>query len=443
VTQQEFNRKSDSGNLPDGPIGVEATLGCQEQDQSEMKLDFLENENLTVAPTVVDPIHCQEESDSGKLPAIEPAAIVETEPMATEQDKTKFTFQTRAEDPTVCISGRPQDQLATGTTNESLSILLLDQATLRAPGLAMKSNETPVNLVRATFTAMESIDPQDAIEGMLATQLLATNLAMKNLTEANAATSTILEERVVNRRAPSISRRAMHKFLKKEKKMTDEHSANREFLNHCPDAPPKGVEPTPDCQEKNELERNPEPQSGTLVETPRMRREADPPQLKFDMGPNGHVGVQGSPEDFQATLGTSNPDLAMLLMDQATFSAPGCSSDSPKEKIARMKATCAALQAIGPADAMEGMLAVQLVTCHQLAMKYLTTAARSTDAITMDAYLNRATKLFRTHTQLGQALRLHRRKSDQNVRVEHVHVNAGVQAIVGAVDNSRSKKVNP
>src|SRR6476646_9052462 len=48
--------------------------------------------------------------------------------------------------------------------------------------------------------------------------------------------------------------------------------------------------------------------------------------------------------------------------------------------------------------------------------------------------LNQATKLSRTYTALLEALNRHRGKGQQKVTVEHVHVHAGGQAVVGLVE---------
>ena len=48
--------------------------------------------------------------------------------------------------------------------------------------------------------------------------------------------------------------------------------------------------------------------------------------------------------------------------------------------------------------------------------------------------LNQANKLARTYTTLLEALNRHRGKGQQKVTVEHVHVHAGGQAIVGSVE---------
>jgi hypothetical protein len=48
--------------------------------------------------------------------------------------------------------------------------------------------------------------------------------------------------------------------------------------------------------------------------------------------------------------------------------------------------------------------------------------------------LNQANKLSRTYAVLLDALNRHRGKGQQKVTVEHVHVHAGGQAVVGTVE---------
>ena len=50
--------------------------------------------------------------------------------------------------------------------------------------------------------------------------------------------------------------------------------------------------------------------------------------------------------------------------------------------------------------------------------------------------INRATKLMRTFVAQMEALTRYRGKGQQKVTVEHVHVNAGGQAIVGSVTHA-------
>ena len=98
------------------------------------------------------------------------------------------------------------------------------------------------------------------------------------------------------------------------------------------------------------------------------------------------------------------------------------------------------LMGIGPRDELEGMIAAQMLAAHNAAMECYRRAMIGEQ--TLEARrenLSQANKLSRTYALLLDALNRHRGKGQQKVTVEHVHVNAGGQAIVGAV---HSPKVN-
>lgn len=101
----------------------------------------------------------------------------------------------------------------------------------------------------------------------------------------------------------------------------------------------------------------------------------------------------------------------------------------------QFSATVAALVGIAPKDELEGMMAAQLIAAHNAAMENYRRAMISEQ--TFDGRrenLAQATKLSRTYATLLEVLNRHRGKGQQKVTVEHVHVHAGGQAVVGMVD---------
>src|SRR5829696_5159371 len=99
-------------------------------------------------------------------------------------------------------------------------------------------------------------------------------------------------------------------------------------------------------------------------------------------------------------------------------------------------AAASALAGIGPKDELEGMLATQMVAAHSAAMESYRRAMLSEQTFEgRKENLSQANKLSRTYTTLLEALNRHRGKGQQKVTVEHVHVHAGGQAIVGAVEH--------
>jgi hypothetical protein len=101
----------------------------------------------------------------------------------------------------------------------------------------------------------------------------------------------------------------------------------------------------------------------------------------------------------------------------------------------QFKAATAALIGIGPRDELEGMLAAQMIAAHSAAMECYRRAMLGEQSFEgRRENLNQANKLSRTYSTLLEALNRHRGKGQQKVRVEHVHVHSGGQAVVGVVE---------
>ena len=98
------------------------------------------------------------------------------------------------------------------------------------------------------------------------------------------------------------------------------------------------------------------------------------------------------------------------------------------------------IKGINPQDQIEGMLAIKMIGIHYAAMDCLEKAKDSKYLDLRESYLNFATKLSRTFTMQMEALNRHRGKGQQKMTVEHVHVNAGGQAIIGTVQSHRKEK---
>lgn len=102
----------------------------------------------------------------------------------------------------------------------------------------------------------------------------------------------------------------------------------------------------------------------------------------------------------------------------------------------------AAMSGIGPQNETEAMLAAQMVAVHFAAMNALRRLKNTETIQQQDSNGNLATKLLRTFTAQVEALQRLRGKGQQTVRVEHVTVNAGGQAIVGNVTGGGGVKAN-
>ena len=110
------------------------------------------------------------------------------------------------------------------------------------------------------------------------------------------------------------------------------------------------------------------------------------------------------------------------------------SKEDPDTTEIRDSATLSRVSGIGARDVIEAMLAVQMVATHEAAMECFRRAALAEQSFAgRELGLKYGDKLVRSFAALTDALNRHRGKGQQVVRVEHVTVQAGGQAIVGAV----------
>ena len=98
-----------------------------------------------------------------------------------------------------------------------------------------------------------------------------------------------------------------------------------------------------------------------------------------------------------------------------------------------LNASIALVDAIRPENELEAALAVQMATCHQLSTELMGRAKTTDRTDHLQLYANLAVKLQRTFVAQVEALGRMRGNASQSVRVEHVHVHEGGQAIVGNV----------
>lgn len=127
------------------------------------------------------------------------------------------------------------------------------------------------------------------------------------------------------------------------------------------------------------------------------------------------------------------------LVDEVTrtafvVAAPG-QKEAADRKVAGM--VVAALEAFKPKDEIEGMIAAQAVAMHMASMEAFRRAIIPEQSNETASKLRRdGANLARGMTDMLNALAKHRGQGQQKVVVEHVHVHAGGQAVVGTVSTS-------
>jgi hypothetical protein len=130
-------------------------------------------------------------------------------------------------------------------------------------------------------------------------------------------------------------------------------------------------------------------------------------------------------------LGTTSSDFvnASLLQLQAAARSPfGTISET------HINAALAMIEAAAPKDEIEAALAIQMACTHTATMGVLAKldVAFATER-RVAAFGSAAARLMRAYATQVEILRRLRNGGQQFVRVEHVHVNDGGQAVIGNV----------
>ena len=204
-------------------------------------------------------------------------------------------------------------------------------------------------------------------------------------------------------------------------------------FDHLPAAAPEAERPRP---------KHPwTPAEAEQVRAHIDRRQARPraPRVKLKQEPGGPARIEPTHPDpvvgtvaLHEAFGTAETAFADRLLRQLLAAVQRDGAAPPDEGTAN--ALLAALHGIAPRDETEALLAAQMVATHHAAMDLLGRAVRAEYRQTLHDSGHLAIKLLRTFAAQVEALHRYRGRGQQKVTVEHVHVHAGGQAIVGTVE---------
>ena len=148
---------------------------------------------------------------------------------------------------------------------------------------------------------------------------------------------------------------------------------------------------------------------------------------------------------LNVSMSGPDPDLASVMLMADFGTGDGQFTGGMQKQIASIGAQgnkvdesasnflLAVVRTVQPRDELEAMLALQMGAVHQATMM-MARRLNHVDIIPQQDSAERAlNKLARTYAMQMEALKRYRTSGEQKVTVEHVTVNAGGQAIVGAV----------
>ena len=137
--------------------------------------------------------------------------------------------------------------------------------------------------------------------------------------------------------------------------------------------------------------------------------------------------IAGIPE----ATGIKNRDIADRIVCQVGESLL---SSSPQTADSRLIKAIGTIGEVGPQNGTEAMLSAQMIAAHEAAIHFTKLGAAQTRLEALEVCARQAARFMRVfNEQLEVMQKLKGKTGQQKVTVEHVHVNEGGQAIVGAL----------
>jgi hypothetical protein len=170
-------------------------------------------------------------------------------------------------------------------------------------------------------------------------------------------------------------------------------------------------------------------------------RDRKPPKITVKSVRDKPLEIDMEPADavrLLSAFGTEEAGFATLMLSGIINAA--CEGGPDHDLAGHINDALAAATGIGARDEIEGMVAVQMIATHVAAIRVLRQLKGSETIVQQNSNGSLAVKLLRTFSMQLEALQRYRGKGQQKVTVEHVHVNAGGQAIVGAMQPLPVKK---
>lgn len=135
-------------------------------------------------------------------------------------------------------------------------------------------------------------------------------------------------------------------------------------------------------------------------------------------------------QELSAIMGFQDAGLAVQTFQDLLNAIPREGQD----KALTANAIIAMLAELNPRDALEAILATQIVATARHSLYLLTRACSTSLEGLAESRYALAEKLLKLNLQQVRALDAHRRQGQQHMLIEHVHIHEGSQAIIGVVN---------
>jgi hypothetical protein len=183
----------------------------------------------------------------------------------------------------------------------------------------------------------------------------------------------------------------------------------------------------------------PAPHERAVLEAYRIQEEESPlaPRLRVTENDGATTISPDHPDSrvggvlLMEALGTTDPD----FLDGILCQLLNAGSRAAKADERGLNFMLSVVKGVKPRDQVETLLGAQMAAIHTATMTFARRLAHVKTIPQQDSAERALNKLARTFAAQVEALKRYRSRGDQTVRVEHVTVNEGGQAIVGNVNH--------
>ena len=170
----------------------------------------------------------------------------------------------------------------------------------------------------------------------------------------------------------------------------------------------------------------------------RLRARGEPPRLKTQKVGPGVIAFDVPESDARATdakwaaaFGATDVKVARRWLGLLYAAVNPADLREHEERTNYVLSAMHGLEPINEADAMA---AAQMLACFEGSLESFRMANQADTGEQRSRHMSEAQKLMKTYAQLAEVrMKIQGKTGQQTVKVEHVHVNEGGQAIVGSV----------
>jgi hypothetical protein len=322
-------------------------------------------------------------------------------------------------------------------SDEFVDLMLTKLVLVLRPGRLQVLDEATLN---AAIALIASVQPRSELEAVIAVQIAATAFAGLEFLQSG---QRHLEEpyiRIDGGCATRLLRLKLELIQALDKHRRDNKQTVRVEHVHI-DAGAQAVlgivnsskEKNGGAQEEQVAAVTAAPAVGAKKAPPRLRK---PSSYNDAMAPT--IGLEEHKTALRQVFGETLSDEFVDVMFKKLVSLlrPGC-SDVLDE--ATLNAAIALVASVQPRSELEAVIAVEIAATAFASFKFLHLCLRHQQDTCIDVWGGHAIRLIKLELELIQGLDQHRRGNKQTVRVEHVHLHAGAQGVLGIVNSSKQK----